>query len=142
MMRKLVVVPARPAGDPNDYRATFGIGIGAAQTIGTQLTPLFVVRRAGTLYDIVAESGRPGTGTIYLDILRSRDWGATWTSILTTTSPSPLALTAGAVVPHVRVTNFNASANEVQIDDLLRIDLLADSSEDWQDVETVLQWLP
>jgi hypothetical protein len=132
---RTITIGPKDSGSGGDGKATFGLGIGAPQTIGQALTAYYEVRKAGTLFEIVANSKAPGTGSISLDIYRTRDSGATWVDVL---GAQKIVLTAGDTVPRVTLNAFADAALEVG--DLLRIDLLAGSAEDWQFIEVVARW--
>jgi hypothetical protein len=134
-----MTIGPKDSGSGSEGKATFGLGIGAPQNIGQGLTAYYEVRKAGTLFEAVANSKAPGTGSISLDIYRTRDSGATWVGVLGATK---IVLTAGDTIPRVTLNAFaDAPNNALEVGDLLRIDLLAGSAEDWQFIEVVASWV-
>ncbi|HWR36363.1 MAG TPA: hypothetical protein VN622_10890 [Clostridia bacterium] len=113
-------------------RATFVIGLGGSVSPADDITNHYPVRKAGTFIELVAYAKAAIAEELHFDILRSRDSGATWTSILTGNLVIPSGSTS-----KVQVTSFNASANSVAVDDLLRLDLKSGHA---QGVTIVLSW--
>jgi len=122
-------------GLPCKDKATFGVGIGAVQPIGSDLTNHYEVRHAGKCIEAVANSKDPGTGSIVLDILRTRDSGVSWYSVFP--NSARLTLTAGVSNPRDRVTAFSEN-DDMQVGDMLRLDM--SGSSDWKSIEVVLKW--
>lgn len=132
---------------PDKYQAldykTFGLGIGGAQAVGNDLTTHGQAVSAGELLAAMVNAKTPpATLPLYLDIMRSGDQGAHWVSIF----PNPgvadsakLVLPAGATTRAVRNT-FVRDPYLVLVGDWWRIDLLAGSGEDAQDINVVLVW--
>lgn len=120
------------AGDGD--KATFGIGVGGPQTMGTDLTPHYICRNPGAFIDAVVNAKTPPSGgPLNIDIERSTDQGATWASIFST----PLVVPDGGTLEYTQ-TGFGQAA--ISAGDLLRVDLLDGSAENAQDIEVVLRW--
>lgn len=138
--------PVSPTGAPSQItiveKATFGIGIGTPQIPGNDLTNHYLVRKPGFLVDAVVNAKTPPTSDpLYIDILRSRDNGATWVSVFhdTIASTAKLVVPVGGHLQYIQSV-FNPSCNTVKKDDWLRIDLMAGSGGEGQDIEVVLRW--
>ena len=122
------------AGD----KATFGIGIGADQPVGDDLTNHYMVRLGGTFLEALANTKDDTHGELHIDIQKSPDEGATWASVFP--AAGEIVIPAN-VTTQVQVTTFAASPNDgVAVDDWLRIDLMAGSAEDCRDIEVVIMW--
>jgi hypothetical protein len=124
-------------------KATFGIGIGAVQPVGNDLTNHYMVRKPGSLVDCVGNAKNPpSVNPLYIDICRSTDQGATWASVFETggvADASKLVIPINDPTQQVQ-TVFNIGALTVAKDDRLRIDLLPGSGEDASAIEIVLRW--
>ncbi len=137
-----------PAVGP--WELTLGMAMGdAPQTIAGPTTayppgPPTAPRRiqyAGTLIEVEIASNIPGTGTIYVDILKTRDQGATWVSIFPAGNENKLVLSAGSTLPNTRVTAFAAPPDDMfEVDDFVVPALLAGSSEDWRNIIAHVRW--
>ena len=144
MTRKLVLVPAQAsAGDLTPF--TYNLGIGAAAVIGSiTIACLYEVRRAGTMFEVRANSDRPGTGKVYIDLLRSTDNGANWVSLLPAAADSKVVLDSAEPAgeyPRCKVTTFaDSPANRLADGDLVGIAVLPGSSEDWNNIAVVGMW--
>lgn len=142
--RKRVLIPQSggSGGGEGAGKATWNLGLGGALTTSNIVKcPYYTVKVAGTLFACTADSRIPGSGTLILTASRSRDWGASWVEVLPSDSGSKIILSAGALVPHVELSEFaSPPADSLQVGDLLRVEISVTSSQDWQSVAVVLEW--
>ncbi len=125
-----------------DTRFWFNLGIGAPQPVGSiTIAPCPVVFTPGAMVKIEANSNLPGTGSIYLDILRSADNGVTWKSILPAGSENKIVLTAGEAIPRCLVETFAPDPDSsFEVRNLIAIEVLAGSATDWQNIYVSGKW--
>jgi hypothetical protein len=136
---RTVTIGPRPGGGIGG-KATFGVGIGAPQPVGEDLAPHYMVRRAGRLFECLGNAKVAPTGApLYIDVLRSQDEGDTWESVFPAGNDNKLVIPAGSAKQHSQTT-FAEATRDLSVGDWLRIDLLAGSASNAQDIEVVLRW--
>ncbi len=132
-----------PSGFQSIDKVTFGLGIGAAQPVGNDLTTHGQCFTDGLLLGAYGNAKTPpSTTALYLDILRSTNQGSTWNSIFKT---GGVADANKLVIPATnsarnKQTTFVTSPYSVSVGDWWRIDLLAGSGVDAQNINVVLVW--
>lgn len=128
-------------------KVTFGLGIGGAQAVGNDLTTHGMCFTTGSLLGAYGNAKTPPSMTpLYLDILRSTDQGVTFNSVFKTggvADANKLVIPA-ANSKRQKQTVFNVPAGkqdyQVNVGDFWRIDLLAGSGADAQNINVVLIW--
>jgi len=136
--RKLVLVGQKGGGGSGvvEQRATFLLGKGGAQPIAANAAGNYLpVRTAGTCFETSGVSAAPGSDVFRVVLLASSDEGATWRSVFD--ADDYFELTDGT--QQVK-TVFDATDAALVLGDRLRIDVIAGSSEDWQEITIVLRW--
>ena len=124
-------------------RATFGIGIGAAQLTGNDLTNHFMVRFpnfGGTFIEALANCKLPAAsgGPLIIDIRKSTDQGSTWNSVFP--ASGWLTIPVNSTLEVSTTTFASIPNNAVAPGDWLRIDLLSGSNTDSMGIEVVIRW--
>ncbi len=124
-------------------RATFGVGIGAPQAIGADLTNHFMVRqpdKGGTFIEALANCKTPEGGALFpliFDILKSTDHGASWITVFGETK---LVIPVDTTTQVHQLVFAADPDNAVKPDDWLRVDLMDGSNEGSEDIEIVIRW--
>lgn len=120
------------------YKAVFQLGIGGVQEIGNDVCPPRRVSSyelgTGTLLKFEARAKTAPVGApLTLDVQRSSNGGASWTSLFT----SPPSISDGSSA-WISITSF--AAVTLAADDWLRIDVVTGSAENAQNITAVLWW--
>ena len=124
-------------------RATFGVGIGAPQPIGDDLTNHFMVRQpnfGGMFIEALANCKTPmpsGVLPLNFDIEKSTDQGSTWHTVFGATK---LVIPPNSTLQVHQNVFALAPNNSVVPGDWLRVNLLAGSNEGSADIEIVIRW--
>jgi len=136
---RTVTIGPRPGGGAAN-KATFGVGIGGPQPVGNDLAPHYMVRRAGRLFECLGNAKVAPTGApLYIDLLRSQDEGDTWESVFPSGNDNKLVIPAGSTKQHSQTT-FAEATRDLSAGYWLRIDLLAGSASNAEEIEVVLRW--
>jgi hypothetical protein len=124
-------------------RVVFGLGIGAAQQVGNDLTTHGMCFTDGVLLGAYGNAKTPPSALpLYLDILRSTDQGGHWLSVFQT---GGIADNNKLVIPamsyaRAKQTAFASSPYNVKVGDWWRIDLLPGSGVDAWNINVGLVW--
>lgn len=123
-------------------KATFNFNGDRPVYVGTNLAKYrFIASTSGRFTEAVAAVLEPPTASpLYLDILRSRDYGVTWNSIFRTGGAADSNKLVVPVNGSEKYIQTSFASSDVKKDDWLRVDLLAGSGEDARWVNVVLRW--